>query len=185
MQDGNDQKNPLFNEIWPQERDIISRPDRIRYIRQLKAADSTCVFCDIIKKNIFSPETLLLYKSKHSVVIMNKFPYNPAHLLVLPLTHIGDLEQMDVETLTDIGLNLQKCVKILKAEYNCQGLNLGVNHGHVAGAGIPEHLHWHVIPRWIGDTNFFPIIAETKVHPETIADTYNRLKPHFDKEIQV
>lgn len=116
------------------------------------------------------------------MVVMNKYPYNPAHLLVLPHEHEGDLTALSAEVITDLALNVQRCVRILKAEYNCAGLNIGLNHGQVAGAGIPGHLHWHIIPRWAGDTNFFPLIAETKVHPETMEQTYQRLKPHFDKE---
>lgn len=183
MQDDNNLKKPIFDDIWPQERDVISRPDRLRYVRALKsAAVDECVFCEVQKRNLFSAESLLLYKSAKSMVVMNKYPYNPAHLLVLPQIHEGDLTRLDQETLMDLSLLVQKCVAVLKAEYNCAGLNIGLNHGAVAGAGIPGHLHWHVIPRWAGDTNFFPLIAETKVHPETMEDTYRRLKPHFDKE---
>jgi ATP adenylyltransferase len=112
---------------------------------------------------------------------MNKYPYNTGHLLVLPIAHQGDLTELADEVSSRMAKWLKLCVKLLRAELNCQGFNLGLNHGAVAGAGIPDHLHWHVIPRWSGDTNFFPLIAETKVLPETLEQTYNRLKPVFDK----
>lgn len=176
-----DKKN-ILEDIWPQERDIIHRPDRLRYIRQLKAPTDECVFCEALKKSELSDKTLVLFKTSHSMVMMNKYPYNPAHLLVLPLMHEGDLTKIDQEVLLDMSLNIQLSVKILKAEYSCQGLNVGLNHGQVAGAGIPGHLHWHIIPRWSGDTNFFPLIAETKVHSESLETTYARLRPYFKKE---
>lgn len=165
--------------VWPQERDTMSRPDRIRYVRQLKSNDGTCVFCEALKQNKPSFKTLLLYKTKHSMVILNKYPYNTGHLLVLPQRHEGQLDLLSLEETNDLAQTVQKCVGILKEVYKCQGLNLGLNHGAVAGAGIPEHLHWHIIPRWFGDTNFFPLIAETKVLVESLVSTYNRLRPYF------
>lgn len=169
----------LFKDVWPQERDVIDRPDRIRYIRQLKAEDDECVFCKAHKENSFNLENLVLHKTKHSMVILNKYPYNTGHLLVLPLKHEGEMENFESDEITDAALLIQKCVGILKKEYKCAGLNIGLNHGKVAGAGIPQHLHWHIIPRWAGDTNFFPLIAETKVHPETLEMAYNRLISYF------
>ena len=165
--------------VWPQERDTMSRPDRIRYVRQLKSNDGICVFCEALKQNKPSFKTLLLYKTKHSMVILNKYPYNTGHLLVLPQRHEGQLDLLSLEETNDLAQTVKKCVGILKEVYKCQGLNLGLNHGAVAGAGIPEHLHWHIIPRWFGDTNFFPLIAETKVLVESLESTYNRLRPYF------
>ena len=157
----------------------MSRPDRIRYVRQLKSNDGICVFCEALKQNKPSFKTLLLYKTKHSMVILNKYPYNTGHLLVLPQRHEGQLDLLSLEETNDLAQTVKKCVGILKEVYKCQGLNLGLNHGAVAGAGIPEHLHWHIIPRWFGDTNFFPLIAETKVLVESLESTYNRLRPYF------
>lgn len=175
-----DSKNDsMYENVWPQERDYMVRSDRIRYVRQLKTKSDQCVFCEALKRNEFSSETLVLHKNKHSMVILNKYPYNTGHVLVLPLRHEGNLELLSAEEITDLALLKQKCLSILKQEYNCTGLNIGLNHGHVAGAGIPEHLHWHIIPRWMGDTNFFPLIAETKVQVESLEDSYNRLRPYF------
>lgn len=173
-------KDNLLEDVWPQERDGLIRPDRIRYVRQLKAKTDQCVFCEALKKNEFSAETLVLHKTKHSMVILNKYPYNTGHVLVLPLRHEGNLELLSAEEVTDLALLKQKCLGVLKQEYNCAGLNIGLNHGLVAGAGIPEHLHWHIIPRWMGDTNFFPLIADTKVQVESLEDSYNRLRSYFE-----
>jgi ATP adenylyltransferase len=178
MSDPDNSKDILKN-IWPQERDTMTRPDRIRYVRQLKSKSDQCVFCEALSTNVFSYETLLLHKTKHSMVILNKYPYNTGHILVLPLRHEGQLDAFSAEEIADMALTVQKCVGILKKEYTCQGLNIGLNHGDVAGAGIPDHLHWHIIPRWFGDTNFFPLIAETKVQVETLETTFKRLKSYF------
>lgn len=179
MSEDSDEKKINLTEVWPQERDYMTRPDRMRYVRQLKSKSDECVFCAAIKKQQISIDTLVIFKSEHSAVFLNKFPYNVGHLLVVPLSHGGDLESLDAGVMTDLSLVLQKCVKILKKEYGCAGLNVGLNLGDVAGAGIPQHLHWHVIPRWFGDTNFFPLIAETKVQVEDLAQTFARLTPHF------
>jgi len=165
--------------LWPTERDIMERPDRYKYVRKLIKIDG-CVFCNSIKEGV-NFESLVLYSGKLGVVIMNKFPYNTGHLLILPKRHTGDLPQLKKDENHELADLMQISSQILIKELGCQGLNLGLNHGAVAGAGIPEHLHWHIVPRWGGDTNFFPLIAETKALPETLEQTYNRLRPHFEK----
>ncbi len=172
-------KNSSEAMIWPQERDTMTRPDRLRYVRQLKSNHESCVFCEAFGKGLLSFDSLLLYETSLSMVILNKYPYNTGHLLVLPKRHEGQLDLLSLDEINDLAQTVQKCVGILKQVYNCQGLNLGLNLGAVAGAGIPEHLHWHIIPRWFGDTNFFPLIAETKVLVESLETTYNRLRPYF------
>ena len=116
------------------------------------------------------------------MVVMNKYPYNTGHLLVMPLTHVGSLIDLEDKTHLAIAAWLKKCVAILKQEMGCEGFNLGLNQGAVAGAGIPDHLHWHIVPRWKGDTNFFPLIAQTKVLPQTVEQTYSRLYRHFAED---
>lgn len=174
-------RNPqdILDNIWPQERDYMTRPDRIRYVRQLKSKSDECVFCETSKADEFSSDKLLVHKTKYSMVILNKYPYNTGHLLILPIKHEGQLDALSMDEVSDVALTVQKCVGILKKEYQCPGLNIGLNHGAVAGAGIPNHLHWHIVPRWAGDTNFFPLIAETKVLIESLEETYKRIKPHF------
>ncbi len=172
-------KQPLLSPLqWPSERDIMERPDRYKYVRKLLKVEG-CVFCNSIKEGV-GFESLVLYSGSMGVVIMNKYPYNTGHLLVLPKRHIGQLPDLQLEENRELADLVQISTKILLKEMGCQGLNLGLNHGAVAGAGIPDHLHWHIIPRWAGDTNFFPLIAETKVLPETLEQTYNRLRPHFE-----
>jgi ATP adenylyltransferase len=113
--------------------------------------------------------------------VINKFPYNPGHILVLPLRHCGDLLKLSAEEYTDLQAVLRKCAEAIQTVYSPAGFNLGLNHGAVAGAGIPEHLHYHLVPRWSGDLNFFPLIAETKVVVESLESTYNRLLAFFSK----
>lgn len=172
-------KKDWLTPLWPTERDIMERPDRYKYVRKLIKIDG-CVFCNSIKDGV-NFESLILYIGKSGVVIMNKFPYNTGHLLVLPKRHNGNFPELTKEENRELADLLQISSEILLKELGCQGLNLGLNHGAVAGAGIPEHLHWHIVPRWGGDTNFFPLIAETKALPETLEQTYNRLRPHFAK----
>lgn len=170
----------LMKAVWPLERDFLERPERYKYVRKLLPV-SGCVFCESVKKGP-SAETLVLRKNPNTVVIMNKYPYNTGHLLILPLKHIGNIWDIDEKTTAEMSDWMKRSARILTEALKCPGFNAGLNHGSVAGAGLPEHLHWHIVPRWGGDTNFFPLIAETKVLPETIDQTYNRLKPLFDDE---
>lgn len=170
----------LTQAIWPQERDFFERPERYKYVRKLLPS-SGCVFCQAVKEKP-SAENLVLYRDNDVLIIMNKYPYNTGHLLILPKEHVGLLWEIKESVAAKMALWMQRSARILTETLNCAGLNAGLNHGHVAGAGLPDHLHWHIVPRWSGDTNFFPLIAETKVLPETLEQTYNRLKPLFDQE---
>ncbi len=163
-----------LHEIWPQERDLMIRPDRYKYVRKL-VKPKGCVFCGCAKKKE-SFETLTLVKTPFSMVVMNKFPYNNGHLLVIPRRHCGDLNGLSAAEYKDLMGVLRKSMQVITKVYGCEGMNVGMNHGAVAGAGIPKHLHWHVIPRWFGDVNFFPLIAETKVVVESLESSYHRLK---------
>ena len=135
-----------------------------------------CVFCLI---NDGHEAERVLARTALAFVVLNKFPYNPGHLLVVPGRHVGDLEALTPEENADVQALLQRAVRALKEETEPQGFNIGLNLGRVGGAGIPEHLHWHVIPRWSGDTNFMSVVGETRVLPELLADTYRRLAPRF------
>jgi ATP adenylyltransferase len=172
-------KNKLAQDIWPMERDVLFRPDRFKYVRKLIKPEG-CVFCNAAK-NPASFETLCVYKSKHSMVVLNKFPYNSGHLLVIPLKHEGDLMTLSKEAHYDLHDTLRMAMSSLQDVYQPGGMNVGLNHGAVAGAGIPEHIHYHVVPRWAGDLNFFPLIAETKVVVESLEQTYDRLLGYFKK----
>jgi ATP adenylyltransferase len=113
------------------------------------------------------------------MIVMNKYPYNSGHLMALPLAHKGRIEELTDAEYLDLSQELRRAVRVLEAVYKPGGFNIGMNHGDVAGAGIPAHLHWHVIPRWLGDTNFFPLIAETKVLPETIEQSFAKVAAEF------
>jgi ATP adenylyltransferase len=167
-------REAALKDIWPQERDLMIRPDRYKYVRKL-IKPKGCVFCGCAKKKE-SFDSLTLAKTKHSMVVMNKFPYNNGHLLIIPLRHCGDINDLSSFEYQDLMATLRKAMKVIAKVYGCEGMNVGMNHGAVAGAGIPQHLHWHVIPRWFGDVNFFPLIAETKVVVESLESSYHRLK---------
>ncbi len=169
----------LDEQIWPLENNVMCRPDRIKYVRRL-VQPKDCVFC-VAQQKRPSPKSLLLFENKYAMAILNRYPYNTGHLLVLPVRHVGEMSKMKVSEYRAVMDLLRKSVEILQMEYKCEGLNVGINLGRVAGAGIPEHLHIHVIPRWYGDTNFFPLIAQTKTVVETIEQTYKRLLPYFKK----
>lgn len=167
----------LSRDIWPQERDFMTRPDRYKYVRKLIKTDG-CVFCEALKKGV-NPESLVLFRNEHAMVMLNKYPYNSGHLLVLPTRHCGQLLELTDAQYLEVQHQLRRAAQAVIECYDCAGFNMGLNHGIVAGAGIPEHLHWHVIPRWTGDTNFFPVIAETKVLVQTLEQSYDRLKNFF------
>lgn len=159
---------------------VLFRPQRLQYVKkQIKTQG--CVFCRA-SQDPPSIENLCILKTVHSMVVVNKFPYNPGHLLVLPLRHEADLEALSLPEFQDFSSLLQRTVKLLKKVYQPAGMNVGMNLGASAGAGIPDHLHAHLVPRWAGDLNFFPLIAETKVVVETAEETYARVKAAFQVE---
>jgi len=134
----------------------------------------TCFLCEAARSQV-SKESLVIFKDENWFVMLNLYPYNTGHLLVAPYRHVATLDDLTEEELRDLGQVLQKAVKLVKLTYNPDGFNIGLNLGRVAGAGLEDHLHFHIVPRWNGDTNFMPILANTKVIPEAIYDTYERL----------
>jgi ATP adenylyltransferase len=136
-----------------------------------------CVFCGI--RDGREAEHVLV-RTDLGLVVLNKFPYNPGHLVILPTRHVGDIEELTTEESGELQSLLQRSVRALREESEPQGFNIGMNLGRVGGAGIPDHVHWHVVPRWGGDTNFMPVIGQTRVLPELLADTYRRLAPRFE-----
>jgi ATP adenylyltransferase len=135
-----------------------------------------CVFCRI--RDGHEAENVLVMRDL-GYVVLNKFPYNPGHLVIVPTRHVGDIEELTPEENAELQALLQRSVHALREESDPQGFNIGMNLGRVGGAGIPDHLHWHIVPRWPGDTNFMPVIGQTRVLPELLADTYRRLAPRF------
>lgn len=171
----------LAGERWPVERDVLFRPDRLKYVRKL-IHDEGCVFCKAAQQDP-EFETLCVMKTQHSMIVINKFPYNSGHLLVLPLKHLADFHELSAEEYGDLMELIRTAAQGLKEIYQPGGLNLGLNQGAVAGAGIPGHLHYHLVPRWSGDLNFFPLIADTKVVIESLETTYDRLRTYFKKKV--
>jgi ATP adenylyltransferase len=153
----------------------------MRYIRRGDApADGGCVFCAMREEALeHDVANLVLYRGTHCFVVLNLFPYNTAHTMVLPYAHTADLVGLDEATAAELFALTQRCVALIGAEYRPQGFNLGMNLGSTAGAGIAEHLHMHIVPRWIGDTNFMPITGQTKLIPEELDATYGRLRTSF------
>jgi ATP adenylyltransferase len=134
-----------------------------------------CVFCTELDLPD-GPDNLIVSRGQLSFVILNRFPYTCGHLMVVPYIHKASLEALDVATRSDIMENTVHALEALKKEYQPQGFNLGFNIGEVAGAGVLDHVHFHVVPRWGGDTNFMTTLGDTRVLPESLIDTYQRIK---------
>jgi len=135
-----------------------------------------CVFCDALSEN----DDLTLFKGNDTMVMMNKFPYINGHLLVAPVRHLSALAELSKYEMGELLATVERSVDILKRIMHPDGFNVGLNLGKVAGAGVEEHLHFHIVPRWFGDTNALTVFADVRVIPEHLQATYNNLKPHFD-----
>jgi ATP adenylyltransferase len=160
--------------------DRLWSPWRMEYIESHEGETGSggCVFCSLLEQGDPDGERIL-HRGDAAFVTLAKYPYNPGHLLVLPVRHTGDLEDLAAEEGAEIHVLLQRSVRALREASAPDGFNVGLNLGRVAGAGIPGHLHWHVVPRWGGDTNFMPVVGETRVLPQLLSETYERLQPHF------
>ncbi len=144
----------------------------------LSKKEENCFFCEVIKDNQ-DRKNLVLYRGKECFCILNKYPYNNGHLMIVPKMHKDDLSKLNDSEMLEL-LTLSRDVKnILAKKLKPEGFNLGINFGKVAGAGVEDHIHLHIVPRWTGDTNFMPVIAETKVIPQSLDDLYLELKDCF------
>jgi ATP adenylyltransferase len=160
--------------------DRLWSPWRMEYIEAAKAGAEGCIFDELPAKGD-DEAALILARGEHGFVVMNTFPYNPGHLMVAPFRHTGDFGDLRVEELADLDRLLQGSIRALREEMEPHGFNVGMNIGRVAGAGFPDHLHWHVVPRWNGDTNFMPVVGQTRVLPELLEETYRKLAPRFER----
>lgn len=150
----------------------------MEYILDPEKGGASCIFCaKPQEKN--DKENLILFRGTRNFVIMNLYPYSNGHLMVVPYEHTSDLGALDTETITDMMKITQNCLARLRTVMSPDGFNIGINLGKVSGAGIDEHVHLHIVPRWSGDTNFMPVVAETKVMPEHIRETYDQLVKVF------
>ncbi|MDP6101460.1 MAG: HIT domain-containing protein [Dehalococcoidia bacterium] len=134
-----------------------------------------CFFCQAAQQEAGS-DSLVLLQAERNFVLLNSFPYNPGHLMVAPLRHTGDLTSLDDAELHEHFVLVRRMVSVIEKSLQAQGLNVGINLGAVGGAGVPNHLHTHIVPRWTGDTNFMPVIGSTKVLPQALKETYLMLK---------
>jgi ATP adenylyltransferase len=142
------------------------------------AKETGCIFCNKFQEQ--DPKTaLVLAHTRHTVVMLNKYPYNNGHLLVAPKRHENQLANLPEEEFIELNEALRRSIEIVRRVLHPGGVNVGMNLGKCAGAGIEPHLHWHVVPRWEGDTNFMPVVGETRVMPQHLMDSYDRLQPHF------
>jgi|UniRef100_A0A7J2U102 ATP adenylyltransferase len=158
-------------------RRLLWAPWRESYVTQYHS--SGCIFCMALNQD--EKLHLVVYKSKYSIAILNKFPYNNGHVMVAPVRHVPSIEMLSEEELLDLMKALTKVIKAIRVCYQPHGINVGANIGRAAGAGIEGHLHIHVVPRWNGDTNFMPVIAGVKVIPEDIHITWEKLKNCLEK----
>ena len=148
-------------------------PWRMEFILTEKPSD--CILCQKPAEND-DEGNLILHRGRLNFVILNKFPYNPGHLMVAPYRHIATLEDMTDDELMDHFSIVRRCTTVVRAVFEPAGFNIGINLGKIAGAGIDSHAHTHIVPRWSGDTNFMPVVADTRVLPEGLASTYAKLK---------
>ncbi len=154
-------------------------PWREEYVKNISKM-SECIFCRALKiKN--DREAYILYRSANNFIVLNKYPYTPGHLMIAPYRHLSSVEKAAKKTTDEMADLLKLSLKILRTIYRPHGFNVGMNIGHSAGAGVADHIHLHIIPRWTGDSNFMPLISQTKVTIEDLRTTYAQLYPLFQK----
>jgi len=154
--------------------DYIWTPWRYRYVADA-TKDDRCIFCDALEAND-DPGMLIVERGKKNFVILNKFPYTSGHAMVVPYKHVGALADADGDTLAEMMQMAQRLQIALGNVYHPQGYNLGMNLGRAAGAGVTGHIHLHVLPRWAGDANFMTVTGETRVEPEELSVTFERMR---------
>jgi ATP adenylyltransferase len=154
-------------------------PWRRAYLESADGHSTGCFLCAHAADAEHDRENLVLFRAASVFVLLNLYPYNSGHLMVAPYEHIGDFPRLVPGTAAELMAVTQRSVDALQQVYAPDGFNLGMNLGASAGAGVPDHLHMHVVPRWNGDTNFMPVVGGTRVLPESLDQTYERLEPHF------
>lgn len=159
----------------------------MEFIERLKKSRK-CVFCnfkfqisDTKKKKYQDLRKFVLYRGIHCFILMNRYPYNNGHLMIIPYLHEAEITNLQCGVQEEIMRLTGEAVKILKSVLKCEGANCGMNIGYAAGAGVANHIHMHVVPRWRGDSNFMPVVGNVKSMPEYLEETYKKLKPAFDR----
>ncbi|RLB86996.1 MAG: HIT family hydrolase [Deltaproteobacteria bacterium] len=158
--------------------DVLWAPWRMEYILSSKKKQE-CIFCPGEDRGR-DEERLILHVGQKSMVMMNRYPYNNGHLLVAPVRHVPSLDALHPEEILDLMLTVRRWIDVLKKEMNPEGFNVGLNIGRVAGAGVEDHMHFHIVPRWNGDTNYMTVLGEVRVIPEHLQQTYKKLIKRFN-----
>lgn len=161
----------------------IYAPWRYEYITE--ETIEGCVFCHASKNSEDDEKLGVLFRDEDCFVIMNKYPYSPGHMMVIPHFHANNIEDISDELWIRISLRVKQATKMLKDIMNAEGVNIGMNMGKAAGAGIEQHIHYHILPRWVGDTNFITTVATTRVYPADFQKIYLKLKENSSKYFQL
>ena len=160
--------------------DYLWTPWRYAYMAQVMAGKQPdCIFCDAAARKD-DENTLIVYRGAKIFVILNRFPYTSGHVMIVPYAHVGDLGSADPEALSEMMQLAQRVEGAFRANYKPDGMNVGMNIGRAGGAGVVGHIHLHVLPRWFGDSNFMTVVGETRVLPEDLATTYDRLREYLN-----
>ena len=154
-------------------------PWRMEYITEEPRPG--CLFCRVIENPDDTDAALVVWRPDGAVVMLNKYPYNPGHAMVAPVAHLGGLEDLDEAQTASLMRALKRTITVLKGALKPEGFNIGANVGRVAGAGMPDHVHLHVVPRWNGDTNFMSVVGNVRVLPEDLPTTARKLRPIFER----
>ena len=157
--------------------DYLWTPWRYQYVSQ-PGSNPPCIFCEALKR-ARDAETLVLFRGRLNFILLNRYPYTTGHSMIAPYEHVGELDRATPETLAEMMELAQRLQRAFAAEYKPEGYNLGMNLGKIAGAGVADHLHLHVLPRWAGDTSFMTTVGETRLEPEDLSTTYTKLKAYF------
>jgi len=174
-----EKKNEIrdFEKLWA--------PWRMKYIERIDVEnDVKCIFCEKPKEDD-DKRNYIIYRGKKCFAILNIFPYNNGHLLVVPYEHTSEIKDLDSETMLELMKTINIVIEVIKKTMRPDGFNIGINLGRTAGAGIKEHLHIHIVPRWNGDTNFMPVIGNTKVISESLEDTYEKLSKAIKNYLKI
>src|SRR5215475_6961501 len=156
--------------------EVLWAPWRMSYIEGEKSSD--CIFCTSTDESVLR-SSLIVEVTTHSRVMLNKYPYANGHLLIAPHRHVAQLVDLPEDEYADLMVLLRRTLVVIRAALRPEGINLGMKLGVCAGAGVADHLHWHVVPRWTGDTNFMPVVGTVRVIPQHLLESYDRLRPHF------
>jgi ATP adenylyltransferase len=169
----------LSAQLFPRGRfamDYLWTPWRYQYMAQVTSGKQPeCIFCDAAARKD-DENTLIVFRGEKVFIILNRFPYTSGHVMIIPYAHVAELNLCDRGALDEMMHLAQRIEKAFQANYKPDGMNLGMNLGRAAGAGVAGHLHLHALPRWFGDSNFMTVVGETRVHPEELSVTYQRLR---------